>query len=129
MKTELLGFKAPKKTCTDTKCPYHGKISVKRELFRGRIIKKDAHHSATIEWNRPYYLPKYERYEMRRSRLRVHNPPCLDAQIGQEVVVARTRPLSKTKNHAVVKIIKKENAVVKETKEVVEKKEESKEEM
>ena len=41
---------------------------------------------------------------MRRSRLRVHNPPAINAQIGQEVLVARTRPISKTKHHVIIKI-------------------------
>src|SRR3989344_4514316 len=105
MNQELLGWKAPTETCTDIKCPFHGQINVKNELFKGKIIKKDINHSATIEWMRPYYISKYERYEIRKSRLRVHNPPCLNAQLGQEVVVARTRPLSKTKNHVVIQIL------------------------
>jgi small subunit ribosomal protein S17 len=108
MKKEILGIKAPKKTCTDKKCPFHGQLNVKKELFRGKVIKKDSHHTAVIEWDRQHYLPKYERYEMRRSRLKVHNPPCLNAQVNQKVLAARTRPLSKTKNHVIIQIIKKE---------------------
>lgn len=108
MKSEIMGFEAPKKKCLDQKCPFHGQLNVKRELFKGIVIKKDSHHSATLEWNRSYYLPKYERYETRRSRLRVHNPPCLNAQVGQQVLAARTHPLSKTKNHVIIQIIKKE---------------------
>ena len=86
MKQEQLGVKAPKKQCTNKKCPFHGQLNVKKELFRGTVVKRDAHHSATIEWKRPFYIPKYERYEVRKSRLRVHNPPCLGAQVGQEVI-------------------------------------------
>ena len=113
MTKEILGVKAPKNTCTDKKCPFHGQINVKSELFKGKVIKKDINRSATIEWNRPYYIPKYERYEVRRSRMRVHNPGCIDAGIGQEVLVAKTRPLSKNKNHVIIKIIEEET---KETK-------------
>ena len=105
MKTEVLGIKAPKKECTDNKCPFHGEINVKKELFKGRVVKKDINRSATIEWFRPYYVQKYERYEVRKSRLRVHNPSCIDADIGEEVLVARTRPLSKTKNHVILEVI------------------------
>jgi small subunit ribosomal protein S17 len=108
MKKEIFGIKAPKKTCTDKKCPFHGQLSVKKELFRGTVIKKDANHSATIEWHYSHPVPKYERHEIRRSRLRVHNPPCIDAQIGQQVLAAKTRPLSKVKNHVIIQIIKKE---------------------
>jgi len=109
MEKEILGFKAPKKSCTDQKCPFHGQINVKKVLITGTVIKKDLNHSATIEWSRPYYIHKYERYEMRKSRLRVHNPPCLNAQIEDQVIVAKTRPLSKTKNHIIINIIKKTN--------------------
>ena len=105
MKKELLGAKAPNKECTDKKCPFHGQINVKRELFKGKIVKKDINRSATIEWEKSHYVPKYERYEVRRSRMRVHNPPCIDANVGDHVLVARTRPLSKDKNHVIIELI------------------------
>ena len=110
MKKEILGVKAPKKKCTDQKCPFHGQLNVKPEVFRGVIIKKDVNHSATLEWKRIHNVPKYERYQIRRSRLRVHNPACIDAQIGEEVMVAKTRPLSKSKNHVILQIIKEEKS-------------------
>ena len=110
MKKEIFGVPAPTKECTDRHCPFHGQIGVKKELFRGIVIKKDLNRSATIEWSRSVYVPKYERYEKKRSRLRVHNPVCLDAEVGDKVVVARTRPLSKTKNHVIIqKLDQKEN--------------------
>lgn len=109
MKKEIFGAKAPEKTCTDEKCPFHGMISVKNELFTGKIVKKDINRSATIEWNRPCYVPKYERYQFKRSRMRVHNPACIEGQLDQTVLVARTRPLSKTKNHVIIKLLSEEN--------------------
>lgn len=102
MSKKILGVQAPAKECTDGKCPFHGQLNVKKELFKGIVVKKDSNNSATIEWFRPYYVPKYERYELRRSRMRVHNTPCVNAEVGQEVLAARTRPLSKTKNHVVL---------------------------
>lgn len=107
MKSEILGIKAPNKECTDKKCPFHGDINVKREFFTGKVVKKDISHSATIEWFRSNYVHKYERYELKRSRLRVHNPACLNAEVGQEVLVAKTRPLSKTKHHVIIQIREK----------------------
>jgi len=106
MNTTILGFPAPTKNCTDHKCPFHGDLNVKRELFSGKVIKKDINRSATIEWFRSHHVPKYERFEIRRVRLRVHNPACLDAHVGDEVLVARTRPLSKTKNHVIIQVTK-----------------------
>ena len=108
MKKEILGIKAPENECTDRNCPFHGQIRVKKELFKGKVVKKDLSRTATIEWFRPCYIPKYERYEIRRSRMRVHNPACIDAQVGQKILAARTRPLSKTKNHVIIKIIGEE---------------------
>lgn len=102
----VLGTAAPGKECTDQKCPFHGQIFVKNETFTGKVYKKDINHTATIEWNRTVFIPKYERYEIKRSRMRVHNPPCLDANIGDVVLAAKTRPLSKTKHHVIIKIIK-----------------------
>ncbi len=96
---------APEKECTDRKCPFHGGITVKEELFTGKIVKKDLNRSATIEWEKSRYVPKYERYEVRRKRLRVHNPACLDAQVGDIVRAAKTRPLSKTKHHVIIQKI------------------------
>jgi len=104
MRKEVLGMKAPEKPCLDSKCPFHGKIEVRKELQKGVVIKKDVNHSATISWERPFYVPKYERYEVRRSKMRVHNPPCLDAPLGSVVVAAKTRPLSKTKNHVIISV-------------------------
>jgi len=116
MKNKILGVNTPKKSCTDQNCPFHGQLNVKQETVQGVIVKKDVHHSATLEWQRIHNVPKYERYEIRRSRVRVHNPPCLDAQIGQEVLVAKTRPLSKTKNYVIIQIIKKKETTGKKNK-------------
>ncbi len=106
---KVLGAVAPKETCTDKNCPFHGQINVKNETFNGKVEKKDINRSATIGWNKSTYISKYERYAMKKSSMRVHNPACIDAQVGQEVVVARTRPLSKTKNHVIIKIVTEEN--------------------
>ncbi|MBS3138084.1 30S ribosomal protein S17 [Candidatus Woesearchaeota archaeon] len=91
--------------CDDKKCPVHGHVTLKRESFTGIVIKKDANRSATIEWERQHYVKKYERYELRRSRIHVHNPACINAKIGDMVKVMKTRPLSKTKTFAIVTIV------------------------
>ena len=97
MKKEIFGIKAPTKDCTDKNCPFHGQVNVKKEFVRGTVIKRDSHGSATIEWERSYFIPKYERYATKKAKLRVHNPHCIDAQVGQKVLAARSRPLSKSK--------------------------------
>ena len=99
---QVLGWKAPQGACEDRKCPFHGELLVKRELFQGVVVKKDSNRSATITWDRSRLVPKYERYALLRSRLRVHNPACINAQLGEMVVAARTKPLSKTKHHVII---------------------------
>ncbi len=106
MKSEIMGVATPNKNCTDKKCPFHGEVTVKKELFRGKVIKKDVSRSATIEWFKPFFVPKFERYEVRRYRMRTHNPACVNAEIGEEVLVAKTRPLSKTKNHVILQVLR-----------------------
>jgi small subunit ribosomal protein S17 len=54
------------------------------------------------------YVPKFMRYERRRSRIPSHNPPCIDAKEGDRVVIAECRPISKTVSFVVVE--KKEEA-------------------
>ncbi len=117
MAKEIFGVKAPAKTCTDGKCPFHGSLNVKREFIKGVVVKKDINRSATIQWKRSVPVPKYERTAVRLSRLRVHNPACIDAKVGDNVLVARTRPISKTKNHIIIDVLGSElllNEAVKE---------------
>ena len=111
MKQKVLHINAPKKECTDKNYPFHGQLAVKDELFKGKVVKKDMNRSATIEWLRSHSVPKYERFEVRRSRMRVHNPPCLEVEIGQTVLVARTRPISKTKNHVIIQILESSESI------------------
>jgi small subunit ribosomal protein S17 len=48
------------------------------------------------------YISKFHRYERRRSRIPSHNSPCIDAKEGDRVMIAETRPVSKTVSFAVV---------------------------
>ena len=97
----------PKNNCQDKHCPFHGSLKVRGFTFTGKITKSDTHHTATVEWPRLYFLHKYERYEKRRSRVKRHNPPCIDAKIGDEVKIIECRPISKTKKFVIVEKIKK----------------------
>ena len=52
MKKEILGIIAPEQPGSryDKNDPFHGELNVKQETIVGTIVKKDAHGSATIEW-------------------------------------------------------------------------------
>ncbi|MBI4141505.1 30S ribosomal protein S17 [Candidatus Woesearchaeota archaeon] len=90
-----------KHTCNDTHCHVHNKLRTHGRQFTGTVIEATAQKTATIEWQRKYYLPKYERYEQRRTKVKAHNPECLNAQKGDIVTIKECRPLSKTKHFVI----------------------------
>jgi|SRR3989344_1674290 len=92
----------PKEICTDKKCPFHGALKVRGRTLKGTVVSKDTHKSATVEFIRKKFIPKFERHEARRTRLRVHNPSCINAEIGDIVMIIECRPLSKTKKFVVI---------------------------
>ncbi|MCD6398680.1 MAG: 30S ribosomal protein S17 [Candidatus Aenigmarchaeota archaeon] len=105
MKNIGIKVKNPKVKCEDKNCPFHGKISVRGRVFEGIVISDKAKNTATVQWEYFYYLPKYERYERRRTKISVHNPPCIDAKKGDLVKIAECRPISKTKSFVIIELI------------------------
>ncbi len=97
-----IALELPKQRCTDEKCPFHGKLSLRGRQFTGIVISTKMKKTAVIEFERLYFLRKYERYEKRRTRLKVHNPNCINAKDGDIVGVIECRPLSKTKNFVII---------------------------
>ena len=65
-----------------------------------------AQRTVTVEWNRRVYVPKYERYQKKRSKVKAHNPEEIDAKEGDEVIIKECRPISKKKKFIVVEVIK-----------------------
>ena len=85
------------------------KLSTRGRKFTGVVISDKMSKTVTVEWERRKFIKKYERYEKRRTRIKAHNPEELDAEKGDLVMIEETRPISKTKNFLVTKIIKKAN--------------------
>ena len=109
MKAKNIGIEVnlPSQECNDKKCPFHGNLKLHGRIFTGDISKTDVNKSATVEFPHFYYIPKYERYEKRLTRIKVHNPQCINAKIGDHVKIVETRKISKTKNFVIVEVIKK----------------------
>jgi small subunit ribosomal protein S17 len=107
MQTRDIGLdvKKPEKECSDIKCPWHSSIAVRGKLFQGMVTSAKMKNSAVVEWGFDQFIPKYERYERRNTRITVHNPPCISAKEGDTVTVVETRPLSKTKSFVIVEIV------------------------
>jgi small subunit ribosomal protein S17 len=66
-----------------------------------------AEKTAVVKWDHVHFIPKYERYERRHTRVSAYNPKCIDAKKGDIVRIAETRPISKTKSFCVIEIVKK----------------------
>ena len=92
--------------CTDRKCAIHGNVETRGRVFEGIVVSDKMQKTVTIEWPRLNFLPKYERYEKRRSKIHAHNPPCLSAKTGDKVRVAECRPLAKTVTFVVIEVLK-----------------------
>ncbi len=118
--------------CTDKKCPVHGEISVRGNVFTGAVISAKPGKTVIVERPIVKFVPKYERYTKSKSRIYAHNPECINAKENDVVKVGETRKLSKTKSFVVIeiigkkKIVKSEEDTFREHKRV--KKEEEKEE-
>ncbi len=108
--TNNIGIKtqAPKKTCQDDKCPFHGSIKVRGRQHTGTVVSTKMRRSAVVQWEHRHFIPKYERYERRHTKITVHAPDCLEVKEGDMVRIAETRPLSKTKNFTVIENLGRE---------------------
>jgi small subunit ribosomal protein S17 len=106
-----IGIETAKPTKTpktvDPKDPFHGALKVRGRIFEGTVTSAKMQKTVTVEWPRRQFNRKYERFEMRRTRVKAHNPESIDAKEGDTVRIAETRPLSKTKNFVVIEIVKK----------------------
>jgi len=92
----------PQKSCDDIYCPFHGSLSVRGKILRGVVASSKMRRTVVVERDISHYVPKYMRYEKRRSRINAHNPPCIDAKEGDNVRIAECRPLSKTVSFVIV---------------------------
>jgi small subunit ribosomal protein S17 len=97
-----LNVQEPEGTCTDENCPFHGTLSVRGQTIVGEVASTDMEKTVVVEREYDVKVPKYDRLMKRRSRIPAHAPPCMDLEVGDTVTIAETRPLSKTKSHAVV---------------------------
>ncbi|UCG37442.1 MAG: 30S ribosomal protein S17 [Candidatus Bathyarchaeota archaeon] len=91
-----ISLKAPRKSCDDASCPFHGELSVRGRALSGLVISVKMDKTAIVRRDYLHYIPKFKRYERRHSHIPAHNPPCLGTKEGDKVRIAECRPLSKT---------------------------------
>lgn len=98
--------------CGDKNCPTHGTLRIKGRVFLGTVISDKMQKTVTVQWDRRVFLPKYERYLKAWSRVKVHNPPCVNAKTGDYVRIRECRSLAKTKNFVVLEVLGKKEVIV-----------------
>ena len=82
-------------------------VPTRGRTFEGVVTRKFPKR-ITIEFERTIYLPKYERYMKKKTRIHARLPESVIAEIGDLVKVQECRPLSKIIHFMVVKIVKRE---------------------
>ena len=87
--------------CSDKNCPVHGTLSVRGMVLEGVVASDKMDKTVIVQ--RSYYvkLKKYERYRPKKSRIPAHNPPCVNARLGDKVRIMECRKLSKTVNFVI----------------------------
>lgn len=97
--------KPPEKTCDDEYCPFHGSLKIRGRVLEGVVVSAKMQKTVIVRRDYIYYVPKFQRYERRRSRIPAHNPPCIGATKGDTVRIAECKPISKTVSFVVVEKI------------------------
>jgi len=101
-----IDVKAPDRSCDDPKCPFHGSLSVRGQVFNCTVVSDKMKSTVVVLREFERKIPKFERFEKRRSKIHAHNPSCIDAKMGEKVRIAECRPLSKTKSFVVVEVLR-----------------------
>lgn len=94
--------KMPKKACTDSLCPFHGRLPVRGKILGGVVVSTKMKGTVVVEREYYHYDPKYKRYERRRSSIPAHNPSCIEVREGDFVKIGECRPLSKTVSFVII---------------------------
>jgi len=98
--------------CKDRLCPVHGdrKLKMRGRTFEGTVIKK-LPGRVTIQFERMLKIPKYERYEKRKTKIHARLPDCMkdEVAVGDLIQIAETRPISKMIHAVVNKVIRRKS--------------------
>ena len=97
-----LTVKKPKKSCDDINCPFHGTLSLRGHTLEGIVVSDKMEKTIIVRRDYLNYVPKFKRYERRRSNVAAHSPSCLEIKTGDRVKLAECRSLSKTVSFVVI---------------------------
>src|SRR5512136_1902533 len=97
-----IDVEAPKVSCKDQHCPFHGQLSVRGTMLSGEVVSTKMQGTVIVEREYMRFLPKFERYEKRTSKYHAHAPPCFQTKLGDKVSIMECRPLSKKVSYVVI---------------------------
>ena len=78
----------------------------KRKIKIGTVISNKMTKTVTVSVERLVLNPIFKKYHKRRSKFKAHDEK-EQCQLGDLVEIIESRPLSKTKRWAVIKVLKK----------------------
>ena len=96
---------APKTSCTDRNCPFHGNLSIRGKILTGEVVSDKNNSSVTVERSIMVIDKKYNRYVKNYSKVAAHNPPCINAKLGDRVRIGECRKIAKTIAFCVIEVI------------------------
>ena len=85
-------------------------ISTRGRIFKGTVTKSFPTR-VVVEFERTIYVPKYERYYKKKTRLHARIPEGLSIQEGDYVKIQETRPLSKIIHFIVIEKLKSKEKI------------------
>ncbi len=96
----------PKKECNDKHCPFHGILSVRGKLFKGKVVSAKAKNTIVLQKESLVYFTKFKRYARSKNTIHAYKPSCIDVEEGDSVLTAECRPISKSVSFVVVEVKK-----------------------
>ena len=84
--------------------PFNGSLSIRGKLFEGIVINAKAKGTVVIQKELPIYFKKFKRYGRSKNKIHAHVPSNLNVQVGDYVVAAECRPISKSVSFVVVEV-------------------------
>ncbi len=85
-------------------------VPTRGRTFQGKVIKK-FHTRAVVEFERTVYIPKYERYYKKNTRLHSRIPKEINLAVGDYVKVRECRPLSKIIHSIIIEKIRSKGEI------------------
>jgi small subunit ribosomal protein S17 len=82
--------------------PFNGSLPVRGSVIVGTVVSAKMQATAVVEKQHERLNTKFERTEKRTRRYAAHVPSNIDVKVGDEVVIAECRPISKTVSFVVV---------------------------